>query len=100
MNTMPEMHFLVRWPDGKEDRCYSPSLIVRDYLEAGKTYKVEEFLDRSRTMLNIASERVKAKFGYYSSAAMDQLGHIETRASEFPPEDAVVVVELQVPTGF
>ena len=34
-SVMPEMHFLVRWPDGKEQRCYSPSLIVRDHLEVG-----------------------------------------------------------------
>jgi uncharacterized repeat protein (TIGR04042 family) len=97
---MPEMHFLVRWPDGKEDRCYSPSLIVRDYLEAGKTYKVDDFLDKSRTMLNIASERVKAKFGYYCSAAMEQLDAIESRAAAFPPEENVTVVDLEVPAGY
>ena len=35
---MPEMHFVVRWPDGDQSRCYSPSLVVRDYLEVGRTY--------------------------------------------------------------
>jgi uncharacterized repeat protein (TIGR04042 family) len=32
---MPEMHFVVRWPDGAEMRCYSPSLVVREHLEVG-----------------------------------------------------------------
>ena len=31
-------------------------------------------------MLNIGSERVRAKFGYACSAAMDQLALIEERA--------------------
>ncbi|HSS40551.1 MAG TPA: MSMEG_0570 family nitrogen starvation response protein, partial [Polyangia bacterium] len=61
---MPAMHFVVRWPDGGETRCYSPSLIVREYLQVGGTYTLPEFMQRSRTMLNIGSERVRAKFGY------------------------------------
>ena len=34
-------------------------------------------------MLTIAAERVRAKFGYYCSAAMDQLAEIETRAADY-----------------
>jgi uncharacterized repeat protein (TIGR04042 family) len=94
---MPEMHFRVRWPDGEEENCYSPSLIVRDYLEVGRAYPVGEFVERSRTMLNIASERVKAKFGYYCSAAMDQLGSIEERAKAHDPTAEIVVVAFEVP---
>ena len=94
---MPEMHFLVKWPDGAVDRCYSPSLIVREYLEVGGTYPVSEFVDRSRTMLNIASERVKAKFGFYCSAAMDQLTRIEERASTYSGDATIAVVEFDPP---
>jgi uncharacterized repeat protein (TIGR04042 family) len=89
---MPEMHFTVRWPDGEEARCYSPSLIVREYLEVGSAYAVSEFLGKTREMLNIASERVKAKYGYYCSAAMDQLATIEARAEAFPEAALVTVV--------
>ena len=26
---MPEMRFFIRWPDGKAETCYSPSLVVK-----------------------------------------------------------------------
>ena len=92
---MPEMHFTIRWPDGEEARCYSPSLIVREYLEVGRDYPVHEFLGKSREMLNIASERVKAKYGYYCSAAMDQLASIEETAGRFPGSAQVTVVGFE-----
>ena len=80
-SVMPEMHFRIRWPDGDEMRCYSPSLIVREYLEVGRTYPLHDFLERSRTMLQIGSERVRAKYGFACSAAMDQLATIEERST-------------------
>ncbi len=77
---MPEMHFEIRWPDGETQRCYSPSLIIRDYFVPGERYPVETFMVRAREALNIASERVKAKYGYYCSSAMDELKQLEARA--------------------
>jgi len=32
---MPEMQFQIRWPDGSETFCYSPSLVIKDYLKLG-----------------------------------------------------------------
>jgi uncharacterized repeat protein (TIGR04042 family) len=96
---MPEMHFVVRWPDGDETRCYSPSLVVRDYLEVGRVYALPDFMARSRTMLNIGSERVRAKFGYACSGALDQLGELETRAADYPPEAQVTVTAFELPEG-
>ena len=54
---MPEMRFLVRWPDGQRENCYSPSLVVRDFLTEGADYEVAEFLDLARQALTTASER-------------------------------------------
>jgi uncharacterized repeat protein (TIGR04042 family) len=96
---MPEMHFVVRWPEGDEMRCYSPSLVVRDYLEIGGAYPVGEFMKRSRSMLNIASERVRAKFGFYCTAAMDQLAALEVRAAASDPSSQVTVLAFEVPDG-
>jgi uncharacterized repeat protein (TIGR04042 family) len=96
---MPEMHFLLRWPGGDETRCYSPSLVVRDYLKVGSAYPVSDFLERSRTMLRIASERVKDKYGFYCSAAMDQLAAIEERAEGLDPSAEVTVVAFEAPPG-
>lgn len=80
---MPEMYFEVRWPDGQKDRCYSPSLVIQDYLDAGTSYPVGDFVHRCEQALGEASERVKAKYGFYCSSAMDQLGRIRERASHF-----------------
>ena len=91
---MPVMHFSVRWPDQRETRCYSPSLVIQDYLAPGQTYALEDFLQRSREALGIASERVRAKFGFACSQAMDQLAEIEQIASRFAdrPDAEVTVV--------
>jgi uncharacterized repeat protein (TIGR04042 family) len=61
---MPEMRFIIRWPDGRQQSCYSPSLVIRDFLREGESYPVSDFLQRCREALQIASERVKAKYGY------------------------------------
>jgi uncharacterized repeat protein (TIGR04042 family) len=92
---MPEMHFLVRWPDGSEMRCYSPSRVVREFLEVGRSYAVADFLARSRTMLHIASERVRAKYGYYCTAAMDQLQALEACAADQDPKSPVTVLAFE-----
>jgi uncharacterized repeat protein (TIGR04042 family) len=97
---MPEMHFTVRWPDGDDMRCYSPSLIVREYLEVGRGYALPDFMERSRTMLNIGSERVRAKYGYACSGALDQLQELEARAASYAADQQVVVTAFEVPEGF
>jgi len=88
---MPEMHFHLRWPDGQEQRCYSPSLVVREHLDPGQAYPLPEFLHRTRTALHIASERVRAKYGYACSAAMDQMQQIEATAAQFDGQPGVRV---------
>lgn len=90
---MPVMHFNVRWPDQSETRCYSPSLVVRDYLTPGQRYALGDFLSRTREALAVASERVRAKYGFACSQAMDQLAEIEDIARRFgDAPDAEVTV--------
>lgn len=90
---MPVMHFHVRWPDGSETRCYSPSLVVQDFLIPGQGYGLHDFLQRTRQALGVASERVRAKYGFACSQAMDQLAEIEHIASRFAGSgDAEVLV--------
>lgn len=92
---MPEMQFTVVWPDGQQERCYSPSLIIRELLTEGAEYPVYEFMERSRAGLRIGAERVRVKFGFYCSAALDQLATLEARASAFEPEATMRVVTLE-----
>jgi len=94
---MPEMIFVVRWPDGAQERCYSPSRVVRDYLEVGRAYAVAEFVARSRSMLQIASDRVLARRGFSCAGALDQLAAIEARAATHDPDAPVTVVSFEAP---
>ena len=41
---MPEMRFVIRWPDGRRESCYSPSLVVHDYFREGESYALDDFL--------------------------------------------------------
>ncbi|GAC1415384.1 MAG: MSMEG_0570 family nitrogen starvation response protein [Candidatus Velthaea sp.] len=80
---MPEIRFVVRWPDDTVTRCYSPSLVVTELLEIGPVYALDEFVERSRRALTIASERVEAKYGFACSRALAQLAEIESTARRF-----------------
>lgn len=95
---MPEMLFNIRWPDGVEERCYSPSLVVTDHMTPGESYDVADFVGRARTALNIASERVRAKYGFACSSALDQLARIESEAARFAdaPEARVTVTSFEL----
>ena len=80
---MPEMRFEIEWPDGRRESCYSPSLVIKDFLTPGQSYSLGDFLERSRDALNIASARVAQKFGFPCSRALGQLARIEASASGF-----------------
>ncbi|MEO0541653.1 MAG: MSMEG_0570 family nitrogen starvation response protein [Cyanobacteria bacterium P01_A01_bin.105] len=94
---MPEIHFQIQWPNGQRETCYSPSLIVQDYFEAGTSYTITEFLRRSRESLQIASDRVQAKYGFPCGRALGQLQKIETTAQPFldKPDDEVTVIGFE-----
>jgi uncharacterized repeat protein (TIGR04042 family) len=79
------MHFHVEWPNGRVERCYSPSYVVEEHLTVGATYPVEEFVSRVRRALEIASERVRAKYGFACSSALDQLRSLEESAAALAP---------------
>ncbi len=90
---MPEIYVIVRWPDDSIMHCYSPSLVIREYLEVGASYSLPDFLERSRTALAIASDRVREKFGSPCVLAARQLEQIETKARGFDASGGVVHVE-------
>lgn len=82
---MPEMHFHIRWPDGSRETCYSPSLVIKDHLAVGQDYPVEEFVALTRLALGIASERVRARYGFPCGRAQAQLARIEKSARRQGP---------------
>ncbi len=80
---MPEINFKIQWPDGTEQKCYSPSLVVKQYFNPGETYELGEFVEKSRIALNIASDRVKEAYGFSCSRALGQIQQIESKAAEY-----------------
>lgn len=90
---MPEMRFRVRWPDESVSSCYSPSLVVKKFLAVGESYPVDDFVRRSREALEIASERVRQKFGFHCTAAASQVEEIERAAARFADGGGNVTVE-------
>lgn len=94
---MPEVNFKIQWPDGKQETCYSPSLIVKKYFEPGASYTVSEFVEKSRESLNIASDRVQATYGFPCSRAIGQLKKIEQAAQQYknPDSDTVSFIAFQ-----
>ena len=80
---MPEIRFQIEWPDGTQDLCYSPSLIVKEYFTPDTSYGLQDFVERSRQSLTIASDRVKAKYGRPCSLALGQLQQIESIATKY-----------------
>ncbi|MEU6701038.1 MSMEG_0570 family nitrogen starvation response protein [Pseudonocardia sp. NPDC046786] len=85
------MMFDVRWPDGTEVSYYSPSLVVEEHLAAGVSYPVADFLDRSRTCMEIADARVRAKYGFGCSQSARTIALITAAAGRFAPTDEVRV---------
>lgn len=100
---MPEVHFEVRWPSGATRNYYSPSTVVHEHLKAGASYDVADFLARTQVAMNAASERVRAKYGYACSSAMDKLAQIREaaraeqaeQAGESPPNGRVVILAMR-----
>ena len=80
---MPAMHYTLRWPDASESTCYSPSLVIQDFFQPGQDYPLEDFLRRVREATTIASDRVRAKYGFACSMAADQLSATESVAARF-----------------
>jgi uncharacterized repeat protein (TIGR04042 family) len=89
------MHFTLRWPDATQTRCYSPSLIIKDRFRPGARYPLPQFMSQMREALHTASERVRAKFGFACSMALDQLAAIEAMAARFDERSEVEMLGFE-----
>lgn len=91
---MPEVTFRIRWPDGTEESCYSPSTIIQEYLSPRQDYALAEFLERSLKGLDHAARRVEEKFGYRCSSADAQAQTITRRAAQYGKEETVQCLSM------
>ena len=77
----PHLPYTVR------ERCYSPSYVIEEHLEVGAAYAVDDFVARAARALGIASDRVRARYGFACTSALDQLARIEEAARALSPAD-------------
>ena len=86
---MPEMTFRVRWPDGSEADCYSPSLVMHDHLAAGSEYPLDDFVRRSTEALRVANAG-------RATAPSDLVGRdADGPFGVFGPEGVLALMELR-----
>jgi uncharacterized repeat protein (TIGR04042 family) len=93
---MPVVRFDVMWPDSSVMKCQSPSSIIRNFLHEGQKISLSEFLKVSELGLNLASDRVREKYGFACSAASDQLEIIQAKASRFQNWPAATVQVIRM----
>ena len=91
------MSVVVRWPDGREQDCYSPSLVMHDHLDEGTTYTVTDFSARATYALGIASDRVRATYGFACTSAAATSEQIARAAAAYDPDALVEVVRMWPP---
>ncbi len=93
---MPEIRFQIQWSDGSQDICYSPSLVVKNYFIPDRDYDLDDFVQRSQTALQIASDRVQAKYGRPCGLALGQLQEIEAKSAQYRhlPDPKVRVIQF------
>ena len=93
---MPEIRFKIAWPDGSEEVCYSPSLVIKKYFTENSEYDLANFVELARDALKIASDRVQEKYGRPCSLALGQLREIELQAECYKhlPQPKVKMIQF------
>ncbi len=93
---MPEMRFQIQWSDGSQETCYSPSLVIKDYFIPDTDYDLDDFVQRSREALQIASDRVQLKYGRPCGLALGQMQEIEVKSAHYRhlPDPKVRVIQF------
>lgn len=93
---MPSVNFTVKWPNGEISNFYSPSTIVYQYFQKGQKLAANDFLEIANVALNAASERVRQRYGFACSSAMDTLNQIiqQSKKNEIKNQDFIEVIDI------
>ncbi|MBU3118153.1 MSMEG_0570 family nitrogen starvation response protein [Acinetobacter nosocomialis] len=93
---MPSVNFTVKWPNGEVNQYYSPSSIIYDYLRVGQVYSLTDFVTQVENGLEQASERVRLRYGFACSAAMDNLASIKRHINilSIQAQDQIEITEM------
>ena len=92
---MPVTYVNIEWPNKETDQVYSPSSVVKEYFNSGETLTVQEFLNTCNQSLDIASERVREKFGYACTSAQSESQRIEEKCKNFTALEHVKIISIK-----
>ncbi|WP_312970954.1 MSMEG_0570 family nitrogen starvation response protein [Acinetobacter gerneri] len=93
---MPSVNFTVKWPNGETGQYYSPSTVIYEYLNSGQDYALDDFLKQVENGLDQASERVRMRYGFACSEAMDNLATIKRQINilGLTAQDRIEIIEM------
>lgn len=93
---MPSVNFTVKWPNGEVNQYYSPSSIIYDYLRVGQVYSLTDFVTQVENGFEQASERVRLRYGFACSAAMDNLASIKRHINilSIQAQDQIEIIDM------
>ncbi len=86
---MPEVHLRLEWPDGRTTELYSPSTVILDFLRPGEELSVDDLRRRGTTALRLASERVRARYGFACTRADEEEQRLLGTSAAFAAEQIV-----------
>jgi putative flavoprotein involved in K+ transport len=93
---MPEVEFTVRWPDGRLQRCISPSRGIAQHVVAGGRYPAPEFVRRARSALEGGSLRLQQLRGFGCSSATQLIDELEAAAAPLAPGEVIGVEKVRL----
>ena len=88
---MPEVLLTLEWPDGRTTPLYSPTTVILEYLRPGQTLPVRELRQRGSEALQLASERVRARYGFACTRADEEERRLLDTAAAYEPDQLVAI---------
>jgi uncharacterized repeat protein (TIGR04042 family) len=88
---VPEVLLTLEWPDGRTSELYSPSTVILDYLKPGQSLTVSELTSQGLIALELASERVRARYGFACTRADEERLRLQQSADHYNGDELVQI---------
>ena len=92
---MPVTYINIEWPNNETDKVYSPSSVVKEYFNASESLTIPDFLNACNQSLEIASERVRKKYGYACTSAQSESQRIKNKCKNFTANEMVKIISIK-----
>lgn len=89
---MPEVHLTLEWPDGRTSELYSPSTVILEHLRPGESLPVTQLHHRGIEALRLASERVRARYGFACTRTDEERHRLEQWVKDYAADQIVRIL--------